>query len=262
MTRGAAYRGQGAEAGAVHVPHLTIRSFSSRGFASAVANPDGSRAEHVMSRLEKGYLLLKRRDPDVVERREQVPLHPVEETDEIARAMGIRPLRTPKRQPYVLTTDFVLGYRDGRREANFVRPVARLARSKRAFDKMMVERVYWARRGVDFRIVTDADVPGVIISNLEMLQDNQFPPSGFKVPKSQVVGLLALRTALDGRYGIPLCFVCRDLDVREGMPVGTHVALLKHFVFRRMLTINLYAAFRSGDAYRIVGDRLERMDVD
>ena len=259
MTRSALARGHGGDAAPAHAPYLTIRSFSSRGFASAVANPDGSRAEHVMSRLEKGYLLLKRRDPNVVERREQVPLLPIEETEEIARTLGIRPLRTPKRQPYVLTTDLVVRYRDGREEAAFVRPVARLARTRRAYDKMRVERVYWDRRGVDFRVITDEDVPGVIISNLEMLHDHHRPPAGFERADSQDLGLNTLRAALDGSSDEPLCHVCRALDEDGGMPVGTHVALLKHLVFRRMLTTNLYTAFRTVKAYRIVGNRLERM---
>ena len=259
MTRSASRRGHGIDVEVPHVPHLTIRNFSSRGFASAVANPDGSRAEHVMSRLEKGYLLLKRRDPDVVERREQVPLLPLEETEDIARTLGIRPLRTPKRQPYVLTTDLVVRYRDGTREAAFVRPMALIARTRRAFDKMMVEKTYWHRRGVDFRIVTDEDVPGVIISNLEMLHDNHAPPAGFEKAHARDLGLNALRAALDGSSDEPLCRICRALDEVGGMPVGTHVALLKHFAFRRMLTINLYEAFRTVKAYRIVKDRLERL---
>ena len=97
--------------------------------------------------------------------------------------------------------------------------------------------------------------------NLEVMQDNQFPPEGFETGRHRDAGLLRLREALDGRSDMPLSLVCRDLDIEAGMVVGSHIALLKHFLFKSKLTTDLYTRFKGGQPYRIEGARLVRMET-
>jgi hypothetical protein len=212
-----------------------------------------------MSRLEKAYLYLKRRDPEAVQLREQVPCFPIEETDGIARSLGIRPLRTPHGKPYMVTTDLLLRMRNGAEQAHFVRPLE-LLKIRREWEKMQVEKEYWTRRGLVFQVVTEAQVPEAIMVNLEILQDNQFPPEGFQTERHQAAGLAHLRVALDGGSDMPLTLVCRNLDIQAGMRTGTYIALIKHLLFRRTLTTNLYTRFKGGQPYRIEGTQLVRME--
>ena len=247
-------QGRGLGQGANYRPYLEIGDVSSSGFATAVPSEDGSRSVHVLSRKEKGFLYLVRRRTDLLhEPREQVPLYGTEETDEIARSLGFRPLRDPHGQPYVLTTDLVVDFRDGTTEACFVKPMAVLQGSVRECEKVLVEEEYWRRRGYGFRVVTDEEVPDDIIGNLEVLQANRRPPAGFEDPRRRDEGLLDLRDALDGSRRTPLVSACLELDGRTRSPEGSHIALLKHLVHRRSLSMNLYRRLRAEHAYRIEG---------
>jgi len=67
------------------------------------------RIHHLLSDLERAYFLLCEFSEDVVDIREQYPLLPVESTQAIARAIGVRyPKYKTTSVPMVMTTDFLL----------------------------------------------------------------------------------------------------------------------------------------------------------
>ncbi|WP_209380864.1 TnsA endonuclease N-terminal domain-containing protein [Pararoseomonas baculiformis] len=239
--------------GATYRPFLEVGDVSSSGFTSAVPSKDGARSEHVFSRLEKGALLLFRRDPTIVEYREQVALWPIEETDEIARSLGFRRLRDRTGKPYVVTTDFLLFREDGTREGVFVKPMEVLLNFPRESDKAAIEAEFWRRRGVGFRILTDEELTDGLITNLEIFLDHQKPPEGFADPERQRACLDALRTALDGSSYAPLRRVCLSLDWATLSPEGSHIALLKHLLSMRRLSMDLGRRLRAERPYRIGG---------
>lgn len=103
--------------------------------------------------------------------REQFPLDRAA-TQRIAVEMGVRhPTYPGGGVPVVMTTDLLLDARiDGHTSlfARAVKPAAALD-DPRVLEKLEIERRFWLGHGVDWGIVTERDLPAVLIANLEWL---------------------------------------------------------------------------------------------
>lgn len=91
------------------MPWLRVQDVPSRGRSHKIPGVKVERLHHLLSDLERAYLLVCEFSEDVVDIREQYPLLPVESTQAIARAIGVRyPKYKATTLPLVMTTDFLL----------------------------------------------------------------------------------------------------------------------------------------------------------
>lgn len=101
--------GFGAGAGAEYVPWLRVQDVPSMGRSWKIQGVKIDRIHHLLSDLERAYFLLCEFSEDVVDIREQYPLLPLDSTQAIARAFGVRyPRYKNNSVPLVMTTDFLL----------------------------------------------------------------------------------------------------------------------------------------------------------
>ncbi len=100
-------RGQGR--GVNYKPWLRIQDVPSRGLASRVRCWKTDREHHLMSNLETGYFYILEWSQSITDIREQYPLLPLEETQEIAEQCGFaHPTDPATKQHVVMTTDFLI----------------------------------------------------------------------------------------------------------------------------------------------------------
>ena len=130
------------------------------------------RLHHLLSgNLEQAAFLEFDWSDAVAEIREQFPLDR-DETREIAAEMGISHPRDPKTQvDMVMTTDFVLDIHS--QEGTYllawaIKPAEEL-RSRRTIDKLEIERRYWERRKVGWRLSSEPELPFQRAQNLRFL---------------------------------------------------------------------------------------------
>jgi hypothetical protein len=137
--------GRGQNEGEAYQPWLTVRDVPSHGFSTRDKGWKTNRVHHVLSNHELNYVYIADWSPIVVDIREQYPLLPLESTEAIAEACGIKhPTHPQTKKPVVLTTDFLITIeREGRRveQARTIKPIAALA-SDRALEKLEIERIY------------------------------------------------------------------------------------------------------------------------
>lgn len=169
--------GFGAGAGADYVPWLRVQDVPSRGRSWKIQGAKIDRIHHLLSDLERAYFLLCEFSEDVVDIREQYPLLPVDRTQAIARAIGVRyPRYKTTSVPMVMTTDFLLSVKQPNGD---VRSVARTIKYQqdlqgkacaRTLEKLEVERRFWMSQGVDWSIVTEELFTPDLILNLVFLR--------------------------------------------------------------------------------------------
>lgn len=118
--------------------------------------------------------------------REQYALLPCSETQDIAAQLGIRhPIYPATSTPTVLTTDLLLTLKrpDGK---ELVAVSAKLKKdlTERNLEKLLLERLYWNRRGVRWVLVTEDNLSAVLSSNLKFfeaaLNDDRVAKSGIQ----------------------------------------------------------------------------------
>jgi len=169
--------GFGAGAGADYVPWLRVQDVPSRGRSWKIPGVKIDRIHHLLSDLERAYFLLSEFSEDVVDIREQYPLLPVESTQAIARAIGVRyPRYKSTSVPMVMTTDFLLTVKQPNGD---LKSVARTIKYQqdlkgrdcaRTLEKLEVERRFWISQGVDWSIVTEELFTPDLIQNLGFLR--------------------------------------------------------------------------------------------
>jgi hypothetical protein len=164
-------RGQGD--GKDYKPWIRVQDFSSRGTISRIYGFKTGRVHHLLSNHEKYYFYLMEWSEKVIDIREQFPLSDVKMAINIAESAGIRyPADRISGYPYVMTCDFMLTTSLGCK-ARTIKQVSELS-NKRVIEKLEIERRYWNRLGIDWKLVTDRDIDVPKAQAIEWVrQDNE-----------------------------------------------------------------------------------------
>lgn len=151
-------------------PWLDIRDVSSLGRSHIVLSATVGREHHLLSDLEERVLLYLDYSPRVKDIREQFPLFPRAETAAIAEEMGIKhPSHAGSND--VLTEDFLLTLTDSH--------IALLAlqvkysselRIESVLQKLELQRRFFLRHGIPWRLITERDLPDTTTHNLKWLR--------------------------------------------------------------------------------------------
>lgn len=227
-------------------PWLYVREVPSLGRSHIALSATVGREHHLLSDLEELVFLYADYSPSIVDIREQYPLFPRKETVAIAEEMGINhPAHYGVTD--VLTEDFVFTMKGSARKliARQVKYVQDLE-SLEVRQKLEVQRRYFERRGIEWKLITERDVPTIVSNNLKWLRrgaietfedtDIRHFQEAMRISKgSEALGAWLRRTADD--LGFPrdramLLFKrlvwghVIDLDIRQPIALTTSLSAL------------------------------------
>jgi hypothetical protein len=155
-------------------PWLDIRDVSSLGRSHILLGATTGREHHLLSDLEEYVCLYADYSPTVIDICEQFPLFSREETAAIAEEIDVKhPAHSGSND--VLTEDFLFSLAGPSRRwvARQVKYVSDL-QDLRVLSKLEIQKRYFERRGVDWRIITERDVSPVLKRNLKWLRRGVF----------------------------------------------------------------------------------------
>lgn len=224
-------RGQGR--GAAYKPWIEIHDLASHGQANRVKSPLHGRTCHLHSKLETDWFYAVHALRGLKDVREQFPLLELEETVGIADQLSIHHPTDPKSQePCVVTTDFLLTLQDGGREVEMaiaIKPSADLA-SARTLEKLEIERVYWSARKVDWRILTERELPQALVKNLRWVQPHidLISSGAFTVEEVARVRTAIEPEVLGGKES--LVDITVRCDDRLGLKAGDALCVARHLI--------------------------------
>jgi hypothetical protein len=240
-------QGYGEGEGQSYKPWITASRSGSRGVITRHLGGLTGRIHHLLSLLELRCLLLLEWDTDVVDIREQFPLHPIDETREIAAALGYKhPGERRKTRggfhyhDIVMTTDFRVRLAPGigaREVMLAVKPASALA-DDRVLEKLEIERTYAERLGIPWFLVTEAELPVVFTDNLRLILKyrslEHFPLEPRDIPThlGELFGELR-------RSDAATAAVCREFDKRHGFTRGASLTLVWHAIATRAWSVDL-----------------------
>lgn len=166
-------RGQGE--GADYKPWVEIYDLTSRGDSHLMRGWMFDRDYHLLSDGERDWQLCWEWSLKVKDSREQFPI-PQASTFAIAEEIGVEhPKHPTSKQPIVMTTDFLLTVEE---DGNLVNKAISFkykkdlnVRSLRTAEKLEIERLYWFSRKIDWRIITEEQLPKQRVKNISILRD-------------------------------------------------------------------------------------------
>lgn len=234
-------RGQGE--GKDYKPWLTIQDVPSNGVVSREQSWTVGRIHHLMSRLELSYFYVLDWSDIVVDIREQYPLLPIQRTIEISKDLGVAHPKDPETNEFTpLTTDFFLTIsRDNNTSfiARTVKPASRL--TKRTIEKFAIEKQYYDEQGIDWKIVTDKNLPKDLVQNIEWLHNAynlDFAPDEIDY---NILPQLAdsLFNNLNSSYE-PLSKITNTFDKRAGLSVGSSLFIVQHMLATKQWETDMF----------------------
>ncbi|WP_347564349.1 TnsA endonuclease N-terminal domain-containing protein [Bacillus sp. MM2020_4] len=223
-------RGQGELA--LYKPWLIIQDVPSRGRVHRFIGWKTSREHHLLSDLEFNYLCFCDWADNVIDIREQFPLDR-EVTLQIADDLGIKhPHDNKTSTTIVMTTDFFLTVREG---PSIVYKARTLKLEKdlndnRVIEKFEIEKCYWEQQGIEWAIVTEKELPQILLSNLKFLRDAYFVDEGEKVDLLMNEWTNFTGTVLEN---------LQAFDMKYNFEAGTAISIYKHALAKKLLKVDM-----------------------
>jgi hypothetical protein len=234
--------GRGEGRGYDYQPWLRIQDVPSQGLASRAKGWKTGREHHLMSNLETSYLFVLDWSQSVLDIREQFPLLPLDETQEIAQQCGFAHPTDPKtRQSVVMTTDFLITLKQNTHEieqARAVKPAAEL-QSQRTLEKLEIERLYWERRNIDWGIVTEKEISKTFFENLKWLRSCYWLDDLAPLTHDDITRIETVLTpqVLQGKTALTkLTNACDD---QLGLSLGTSLSVVRYLVANRRWLVDM-----------------------
>lgn len=228
-------RGQGTAS--EYKPWIYIHDFSSNGIVSRVKGMTTGRIHHLLSNQELWYFYLLDWSEKTTDIREQFPLSELEETIKIADSLGIRyPYDRKSGFPYVLTSDFLISTGQG----NVARSV-KLTKdldNPRVCEKLEIERQYWKRRGIEWRLVTENQVSRAKARNIEWLFSGS-PLEELICGDEKRNQSMEYFLYLYGDEKIRFPDMLREVEQNFDLKAGTGICIFKTLVVRRKIILEM-----------------------
>lgn len=241
--------GNGSGEGESYKPWLRVQDVPSRGRSRKVQGMKVNRIHQVFSDLEYRYLTVLEFSERVVDIREQYPLFPTEEAQQIAARLGIAYPRYPATTvPYVMTTDFLVTCVDATGQkytaARTLKYSDELTTDKnlqRRLEKFELEQALWASKGVtDWGIVTENMLGRALTRNLEWLRQGGMPQQKHLTqPDAQRLFLDHLTFFVSADR--TLASVIRTVANAIRLPYSDAVMLFKHLVWKKAIVFDIQA---------------------
>ncbi len=180
---------------------------------------------------------------EVEDIREQYPLLDLDLAMEIAKEIGIEYPRNRKSNvPYVLTTDFMLTVKQGKKYIQIARTfkMTKDLRKQRTIEKLELERRYWKRHNIDWAIVTEQEISKIFASNIQWIH----PAYNWKLPEDQNnENCYYFNNVLKEKLTIKkarISTITTALDKDMSLEIGTSLSLFKHLIARKEIIIDMF----------------------
>jgi hypothetical protein len=190
----------------------------------------------------------------------------LEETMDIAEKLGIdHPENKESKTPYVMTTDFMITLNINGKESyksRTIKPVSDLEK-RNCIEHFEIERRYWAKRGIDWGIATDMDIPKILVSNI----DWAYYSYDLTGSASEVSELLYYGELLKGRLDKSnerIVTIAAKFDKEMNLEPGTSLDIIKHLIARKEVKVDMYEkpiTSCSAESIRDVIRKNDRLDV-
>ncbi|UUZ93359.1 TnsA endonuclease N-terminal domain-containing protein [Paenibacillus sp. P25] len=235
--------GRGSGFGPTYKPWILVHEVPSKGKSNIKQGWKTGRDHHLLSTLETNYFYTVEWDDRVLDIREQYPLLPREETQEIASSLGIlHPRDNKTKTDIVLTTDIVITERVGLSNSIATRTVKyeEDLQKQRTKEKLLIEKVYWRRRSVEWKIVTENSIKRPLVWNVEWLYKNYSMQGHFYgVEQAVLQKLELLLLELVHNLNTPLISITDETDRMLKLPCGTSMTMVKHLIAIKKIKVNM-----------------------
>jgi len=235
--------GRGSGTGREYIPWLNINDFPSRGRSHRVYGWTTNRIHYLMSDLQLRFWYLCDFGDVVVDIREHYPLLSIEALmeEQDLRFDLFKDITT--NEPYVLTTNFLLTVLDEKGDEKLVavnvKNTTDLER-KRTVENFEIERRFYERNGIEFKIVTQKEISKQFAKNVEWIHQtrNQYESNGYCKEDIESISRIVFKELLSNNLKIES--VLNQIDEDYNFDVGTALYVFKYLIATKQIRLDMY----------------------
>lgn len=230
-------RGQGELS--EYIPWLNVQDFSSNGNVTRINGWKTTRRHEFFSNLERSYFFLLDWSDDVIDIREQFPIDR-ELTYKIAEEKGIsHPIDNSSNTIIPMTTDFLITLIKNKSRVYLARTIkpSKDLEEPRIIEKFEIEREYWEKKGIDWGIITEKELPMWLVKNIQWVHKFYFLDS--KEDELLALEFLKMLNTAKNRLNTKIIQLCNKFDEEYNLEIGTALTYVKHLIARKMIVFNM-----------------------
>jgi hypothetical protein len=252
--------GHGQGEGIAYKPWFKTRNVPSHGERNRIKGIKNDRLHHLVSKLERHYFYILDWSLDVTDIREQFPLWHFDETTELAAQLGVKSVVAPGKEVHVMTSDFVVDIEGdpARKRIRSTKYVDEL-KDERVLEKLEIERQYWLRRGDDWAIVTEEEIPPDLALNLE-LWHQWHSLEGVTIGQNERDRLIEALTKEVADERGTVTAITKAQDQAFALAPGTALTVAYHLLITRQWKVDPYKRFRPSSELELLGTELRGQD--
>ncbi|MFB5088374.1 TnsA endonuclease N-terminal domain-containing protein [Psychrobacillus sp. PGGUH221] len=229
-------RGQGI--GVEYIPWTKTSDFSSLGRATRLKGTKIPRIYHLQSDIQyRAFLLFEFQN--FFDVRESYPLLDVMETIDAKENLRFDKFRDKEtNEPYVITTNFLLTLKDSRGKEKYIaRTVKNTSELKRkiTWEKLEIERRYWSQKNIDWKLITEKELPRQLAKNLEWVRE-----TFFEVEMDKEAFSIELFRELHQNGDQPVSLILKSFDKQKKLDKGSGLFLFRFLIAKKEIQINMY----------------------
>ena len=203
------------------------------------------RVHHLLSDLEK-KIFFQLEWLNVYDIREQYPLLPNAETIKIAQEYDLRhPIYPYTSLPTVMTTDFLVT-KIIKGQKKYIAICAKYSKDlekSRTLKKIEIERRFWERKGIEFKIFTEKDVNPILIKNIIDFRDAYDCSLIKEISLSQIDEIKTDLLSMISETNRTVKESVDYLDTKYKLPKGYSFFVFRHMVAQKIIPIIMEKPF-------------------
>jgi len=232
-------RGQGV--GADYKPWKSTYEFSSKGRATRLFGLKTRRIHQLHSDNQYRAFLIYEFNSKVTDIRESYPLLDLMEILDDKEDLRLDKFTDKQTgELFVLTTTFLLTVKDNNGGERYVaRTVKNTAELKRkiTFEKLEIERRYWLQKNIDWKVITEKQLPRQLAKNIEWVRETLLEGSEGHLNKEELS--LSLFRFLIENGELPLKEVLELFDKAEELDKGSSLFLFRYLLAKKELLVDM-----------------------
>ncbi|WP_223555958.1 TnsA endonuclease C-terminal domain-containing protein [Lysinibacillus sphaericus] len=105
----------------------------------------------------------------------------------------------------------------------------------RVIEKFEIEREYWEKKGIDWGIITEKELPTRFVKNIQWVHKFYFLDS--REDELLALEFLKVLNTTDNRLNTKIIHLCNKFDEEYNLEVGTALTYVKYLIARKIIVI-------------------------
>ena len=226
-------------------PWLSIQSFPSKGRVSRIRGWKTGRIHHLFSDIQSQYFYLIDWNENVTDIREHFPL--LDLADVLPDNKDLNQKYFDRENgAYVLTTTFMITLKNNTHIARSIKLASDLNK-KSVLQRLEIERRYWAKKGIDWGVVTPKEMDIIAAKNIEWVHPTlySFEERGLTLDKLHYYSENFINIIRSSNE--PIRKITSNFDSEYDLDAGTGLFIFKYLIAIKGMEVDMSKPIEIGN---------------